>query len=194
MSVAVAHKQQCSVADLGGDKRLVGCDLSEAVSKMGSLFSLPCSLDKMTVLRQVMLGINQGVERGMADGSIPSTVMVGSDDLLPLVIYVLVQACAHKPAALAAPRGWCRPLPSGVARIKLAARAPALLRSPRVRAHTHIPTTTETPQRGQDACPPLGRGGLRFADPCCVPHLVWLTPVACPPMPVLCWPLERMRV
>ena len=37
VSAAVAHKQQCSVADLGADTRLMGCDLSEAVGKMRSL-------------------------------------------------------------------------------------------------------------------------------------------------------------
>jgi len=111
VSAAVAHKQLCSVADLGADKRLVGCDLSEAVGKMRSLYSLPCTLDKVTVLREVMLAINQGVERAIAAGTVPATVMVGSDDLLPLVIYVLIQSCADKPAAPTAPAGaagWLR--------------------------------------------------------------------------------------
>jgi hypothetical protein len=61
---------------------------------MRTLYSLPCALDKVTMLRQEMLVINTAVERAITDGSIPANVMVGSDDLLPLVIYVLVQSCA----------------------------------------------------------------------------------------------------
>ena len=104
VSTAVAHKQECSAADFGADKRLVGCDLSEAVGKMRTLYSLPCALDKVTMLRQVMLAINTAVERAVTDGSIPDNVMVGSDDLLPLVIYVLVQSCAADPGAPTAQR------------------------------------------------------------------------------------------
>ena len=104
VSTAVAHKQECSAADFGADKRLVGCDLSEAVGKMRTLYSLPCALDKVTMLRQVMLAINTAVERAVTDGSIPDNVMVGSDDLLPLVIYVLVQSCAADPVTPTAPK------------------------------------------------------------------------------------------
>ena len=104
VSTAVAHKQESSAADFGADKRLVGCDLSEAVGKMRTLYSLPCALDKVTMLRQVMLAINTAVERAITDGSIPANVIVGADDLLPLVIYVLVQSCAADPGAPTAQR------------------------------------------------------------------------------------------
>ena len=94
VSAAVVHKRQCSTAHLGADEDIV-CDLSLAIDGMRSLYTLPCAIDKVTVLRQVSQDINGAVERAIADGSIPANVKIGSDDLLPLLIFVIIQSCAN---------------------------------------------------------------------------------------------------
>ena len=96
--LAVAHKRLCSPAEIGADKDIV-CDLSGAVGKMRELFSLPCALDKVAALRSVSQDITASVERGVADGAIPAHLKVGSDDLLPLFIYVVVQSASLPPPA-----------------------------------------------------------------------------------------------
>jgi len=102
--LAAAHKRQYTPSEMGADKN-IQCDLSEAMKKMSALYSLPCALDKVAALRQVSEAITAAVERGVADGSIPPHVKVGSDDLLPLFIYVVVQSAAahlHDPATISA--------------------------------------------------------------------------------------------
>ena len=167
VSAAVAHKQQCSVADLGADTRLMGCDLSEAVGKMRSLYSLPCTLDKVTVLRQVMLAINQGVERAIAAGAIPATVMVGSDDLLPLVIYVLVQSCVDNPA-----------VPAGAASAASAASAGGWLGAWMARAALRAKSRRREQARWPEPLAPRFMPALL-----CLP---WLPALACSPSVALC--------
>ena len=98
VQTAVRHKQHHTTAQLGASQDIT-CDLTDAVQTMRWLYTRPSALDKVTALRQVSRAVTSAIERAVADGTLPAHFTLGSDDLLPLFIYVVIQSAA--PSAVA---------------------------------------------------------------------------------------------
>lgn len=98
VQTAVKHKQHHTAAQLGASQDIT-CDLTDAVQTMRWLYTRPSALDKVTALRQVSRAVTSAIERAVADGTLPAHFTLGSDDLLPLFIYVVIQSAA--PSAVA---------------------------------------------------------------------------------------------
>eukprot|EP00288_Rhodomonas_lens_P013241 CAMPEP_0177702076 /NCGR_PEP_ID=MMETSP0484_2-20121128/6949_1 /TAXON_ID=354590 /ORGANISM="Rhodomonas lens, Strain RHODO" /LENGTH=444 /DNA_ID=CAMNT_0019213347 /DNA_START=48 /DNA_END=1378 /DNA_ORIENTATION=+ len=88
---AMQRKSNATPADLGADSR-IACGLDKAVELLAPLDSLATPLDKIQLLQDVANTISALVEDGKKKGTVPANLTLSADDLLPLHIFVIVQA------------------------------------------------------------------------------------------------------
>uniref|UniRef100_A0A7S4UDD0 VPS9 domain-containing protein n=1 Tax=Guillardia theta TaxID=55529 RepID=A0A7S4UDD0_GUITH len=100
---AITLLKSDSVKDFGADPVLEKCDFAGPVKLLRDFQKLPCALDKASTLKDVTNAIHASVLEAIEKGRVPEQTKIGSDDLLPLFIFALVQAsprCIYSNAEL----------------------------------------------------------------------------------------------